>query len=284
MKDKKQVRVIVKQLEASKLIEEVNNKISKHRALYYMLSTAGLYYLVHNKRREFKEFFKIVLQRYDKNIIFTTLLYPYLKKSSLENIRDTALLSRIYAHLRECCEEIHSTIESIEKSYTKHVVQYICKWEDVHERGEDNTRLIDFLKDKFGLSWLDNRVQVVKYGEGGTVSMSKGSKIILIKLNENRTKAILIYNKKELYRFTLSPGDEILYRSEQTVEEWSMNFLKGRIELSAKDLVLALAFRVVIDSDIKSLLKDERFMRVLEENKKKILTTNQKLADSLMGS
>jgi hypothetical protein len=268
MKYLKNVRAVVKQLLACKLIEKVDNVLSKHHAHYYKLSTAGLYYSVYKKREEFIELFKIFLQQYGNNIMFTTLLYPYLKRSSIESIRDTALISRIYAHLYESCEGIQSVIESIQKSYTKYVVQQVCLWGDVHEQGKDNTRLTNFLKHKFGLNWLDNRVQVTKYVDGGTISISKGGKRVLIKLNESRTKAILIYNKKELYRFTLSQGDEILYRSEQTIEEWSMNFLKNRVELSAKDMVLALASRVVIDSDIKSLSKDEGFMQVLEENKK----------------
>ena len=232
MNYEKQVRTIVKKLLADKLIEKVDNKLSKHRAIDYKLSTAGMYYLVYYKRTEFIQLFKVILQHYDKNILFTAFLYPYLQKSSLENIRDTALISRIYAHIHECCEEIQNAIESTEKSQTKYVIQQVCLWEDVHEGGEDNTRLIDFLKHKFGLGWLDSKVQVVKYVDGDTLSISKGSNRILIKLVENRTKATLIHNRRELYRFTMSPGREILYRSEQTTEEWSVIFLQSRVESS----------------------------------------------------
>jgi hypothetical protein len=281
---KKNVGDVVKQLLACKLIERVENVTSKHDAHYYKLSTAGIYYFVYNKREEFIELFKILLQQYGKNIMFTTLLYPYLKKSSLENIGDTALISKIYAYLHECCEEIQSAIESTKKSHTKFVVQQVCLWEDVHDGGEDNTRLIDFLKLKFDLRWLDNGVNVVKYNDGGTLSISKGSNRVLIKLHENRTKAILIYNNKELYRFILSRGGEILYRSEQTAQDLSMDLLKSRVESFAKDLVLALTLRVIIDSDIKSLSRDERFMRVLEEDKRELLDKYQMLTESVRGN
>jgi hypothetical protein len=151
MKYLKNVRAVVKQLLACKLIEKVDNVLSKHHAHYYKLSTAGLYYSVYKKREEFIELFKIFLQQYGNNIMFTTLLYPYLKRSSIESIRDTALISRIYAHLYESCEGIQSVIESIQKSYTKYVVQQVCLWGDVHEQGKDNTRLTNFLKHSLDL-------------------------------------------------------------------------------------------------------------------------------------
>ena len=59
MKYKKGVDKIVKRLLDLKLIEAVENKISKHHAIDYRLSTGGLYYLVYNKRREFMGLFNI---------------------------------------------------------------------------------------------------------------------------------------------------------------------------------------------------------------------------------
>jgi len=283
MKYKKGVKEIVKKLLDLILIEVVENKISKHEAIDYRLSTGGLYYLVYNKRREFIGLFNIVLQHYCQNIIFTTLLYPYLQKSSLINIRDTSLISKICAYLHECCEEIGNALGSIEKSRSKYMVQQICLWNDVHERGGNNYRLIDFLKPEFNLNWLDNRVEVTKYGNDSTVSISKGNNRILITLNEGRTEAIMTMNRKELYKFTVSPMLEILYKG-QTIQERSIFFFLKRVESLAADLVIALALRAIIELDIKALSQDEKFMRVLEENKKKFDERYLKLVEFVPSS
>jgi hypothetical protein len=274
----RRVKVIIGQLLNFKLIEKVENRISKHGAIDYRLSTGGLYYLIHNKRREFIGIFKKILHYYDRNIMFTTLLYPYIQKSSLENIIDTALISKVCAYLHECCEEIQSALESVEKSNSKYVVQQICLWNDVHAKGQDNYRLIDFLKHEFDINWLDNRAEVMKYGNDNAVRISKRNNRILIKLNEKKTEATMTINKKELYKFDFSPRLEILYRG-QTIQDWSTFFFLRRVEILAADLVIALALSATIESDTKVLSQDEKFMRVLKESEKRFHDKYQKLVE-----
>jgi hypothetical protein len=281
MNYKKYVNKIVKQLLDLKLIESVENKISKHRAIDYRLSTGGLCYLIYNKKKEFIGLFNTVLQHYDQNIIFTTLLYPYLQKSSLVNIIDTAQISRICAYLHDCYEEIENVLESKEKNYNKNIVQQVCLWNDVHEKGVDNDRLIDFLKHEFDLHWLDNRGEVTKYGNDSTVRISKDSNRVLIKLNEKRNEASMTVNRDEVYKFSVSPGLQILYRQEQFAEELSISFFISRVKSLAADLVITLSLRAIIDSDIKILSKDEKFMRWLDENKKKFDDKYEELVKSV---
>jgi hypothetical protein len=273
------VKKRIKRLLGRNLIEKVENNTSKHRAIYYRLSTAGLYHLIYNKRGEFIGLFNKTLQHYDQHIIFRILLYPYCQKSSLEDISDTGLISKICIYLYDCCEEARNTLESIKKSYSRYVVQQICLWNDVHERGGDNYRLIDFLKRKFNLNWLDNRAEVTKYGNDNTIRISKDNNWVLIKLNERRTKAIMTMDGNVLYEFTFSPRLEILYRGKQTIEEWSMFFFLKRIESLAADLVIALASKAIMESDIKVLSQDEKFMLVLEKNKKKLDERCRKLEE-----
>ncbi len=272
----RRVKVVIKQLLNFKFIEKVENRISKHGAIDYRLSSGGLYYLIYNNRREFIGLFKKVLHYYDQNIMFTILLYPYLQKPSLENIIDTVLISKICAYLHECCEEIQSALESIENSNNKYVVQQVCLWNDVHERGRDNHRLIDFLKREFAINWLDNRAEVIKYGNA--VKISKRNNRILIMLNEKTTEATMTMNGKELHKFIVSPRLEILYKG-QTIQDWSTFFFLKRVELLAAELVIALALNATIESDIKVLSQDERFMRVLKESEKKFQDKYQKLVE-----
>src|SRR5918992_438364 len=65
----KNVHKRVKRLYELKLIEK-EEKEFKHRAIYYRLSTGGIYYLIHNKSREFITLLQNVLQNHSDNIIF----------------------------------------------------------------------------------------------------------------------------------------------------------------------------------------------------------------------
>jgi hypothetical protein len=152
-------------------------------------------------------------------------------------------------------------LESKEKNYSKCVVQQVCLWNDVHEKGVDNDRLIDFLKGEFDLNWLDNRAEVTKYGNDTTVKISKDSKRVIIKLNEKRNEASMTVNRDEVYKFLVSPRLEILYRQKQTTGELFISFFASRVKSLAADLVITLSLRAIIDSVIKILSKDEKFMR-----------------------
>jgi len=198
------VRKKIKQLLDSNLIVKVKNRTSKHRAIDYRLSTGGLYHLIYNKRIEFIGLFNRILQHYNQDIVFRILLYPYIQKSSLEGIRNASLISKICAYLYDCCEEVQNTLESIKKSHSRYVVQQVCLWNDVHERGEDNYRLIDFLKHKFNLNWLDNNVNVSKNSNDNIVRLSKGNNWLLIRLSEEKTEATMTVNGKEIQVFNLA--------------------------------------------------------------------------------
>ena len=160
-------------------------------------------------------------------------------------------------------------MESIEKSNSKHVVQQVCLWNDIHENGVDNCRLIDFLRYEFNIYWLDSSAEVEKYGNNSTVRISKRNNRMLIMLNERKTEATMTMNGKELYKFTVSPGLEVLYRG-QTIQDSSIFFFLKRVEMLAADLVIALALCATIESDTKVLSQDEKFMRVLKESEMKL--------------
>ena len=117
------------------------------------------------------------------------------------------------------------------------------------------------MKGEFDLNWLDNRAEVTKYGNDTTVKISKDSKRVIIKLNEKRNEASMTVNRDEVYKFLVSPRLEILYRQKQTTGELFISFFASRVKSLAADLVITLSLRAIIDSVIKILSKDEKFMR-----------------------
>jgi hypothetical protein len=117
-------------------------------------------------------------------------------------------------------------LESKEKNYSKCVVQQVCLWNDVHEKGVDNDRLIDFLKGEFDLNWLDNRAEVTKYGNDTTVKISKDSKSVIIKLNEKRNEASMTVNRDEVYKFLVCLDSKYCIGKSRPQENYLYPFLQ----------------------------------------------------------
>jgi hypothetical protein len=271
-------RDVIKKLSGWKLIEKAENKKkSKHGAKYYRLSTGGIYYLINNRWRVVTGLLKILLQSYNDNVIFSLLLYPYLQRETVLKIEETPLIAKISLYLHHCCEEIESAIESIRKSFVPYVVQQVFLWNDVP--GDDNHRLLEFLKNEFNFDWVD-KAEVTKYGDrNNTIRISHRSNSVLIKLNDKRTKANMTFRNKEICEFDFSPGLEILYRTNQTTQELHVDFFSGRVKTLAADLILSLALRAVTESDIETLSKDSRYVGLLEQIKKNLDEKYHKLLD-----
>jgi hypothetical protein len=273
--DYKNVHKRVKRLYELNLIEK-EGKQSERGAIYYRLSTGGIYYLIHNKSREFITLLKNVLQNHSDNIIFKIFLDPYIKRDTLLQIESTSRISKICSYLHECCEATERTLESINKNRIGYVVEQVFLWQDVP--GVDNHRLIDFLKREFNVNWLVNP-EIIKFSDGKTIKISHGSKSILIKLKDNEDKAILTINRKNVYEFTFSPWLEVLYRG-QPIKEFEANSLLLSIKSLVANLVLALALEVfAIESDIKVLARDKKFMGLVSDNKQKLDDSYQKLVE-----
>jgi hypothetical protein len=271
----KNVHKRVKRLYELNLIEK-EEKQYERGAIYYRLSTGGIYYLIHNKNLEFINLLKKVLQNHSDNIIFKIFLDLYLKRDTLLQIQSTSRISRICSYLHECCEATERAIESINRSSTGHLVEQVFLWQDVP--GVDNHRLINFLKRQFGVNWLQN-AEIIKFHDGNTIKISHGSNSLLIKLNDNKDKAILTINRKNVYEFTFSPSLEVLYRG-QPIKEFEANSLVFSIKSLVANLVFALALEgFAIESDIKALAQDKKFMGLLSDNKQKLDDSYQKLVE-----
>ena len=274
--DYKNVHKRIIRLYELKLIEK-EDKEAKHGAIYYKLSTGGIYYLIHNKNLEFFGVLKNVLQNHSDSMIFKIFLYPYMERDTILQIKSTSRISRICSYLHECCEATERAIESINRSSIGHLAKQVFLWQDVP--GVDNHRLIDFLKQKFDIDWLE-KAEIIKSDDRNTIRISRGRKSIMIKLNDKKDKAILTINRKKEYEFTfLTQTYEVLYRG-QPIKEFEANSLPLSIKSLVANLVLALALEgFAIESDIKALAQDKKFMRILSDNKQKFDDSYQKLLE-----
>jgi hypothetical protein len=273
----KNVNKRVRRLHNLKLTE-ITKRDPTHGAIYYKLTTGGIYYLIQSP--DFSTIIKSVLQNYSDNIIFTIFLDPYINRDTLLQIQSTSRISRICSYLYECCEATERAIKSINRSLSGHLVEQVFLWQDVP--GVDNHRLIDFLKQKFDVDWLE-KAELTKSDDHNAIRISYGNKSIMIKLNDKKDKAILTINRKKKYEFTfLTQTYEVLYRV-QPIKEFEANSLPLSIKSLVANLVLALALEgFAIESEIKALAQDKKFMRILSDNKQKFDDSYQKLLEVIL--
>jgi hypothetical protein len=251
------------------LIEKVQ-KESKHKAIPYRLSIGGIYNLIH-KQRFFVKLFKKVLQNYEDNIIFKTLLYPYLERNTIFQIYDTRLLSVVCGYLYDCCEATETALDSINNVAGEYNKEEVFIWKDVP--AVDNARLLTFLKRRFNLNWLD-KAEIKKFEDGNTIMIRYRAKSLSIMLNDKKTSAELKINRKKVYEFVVNPlpdGYLSIGAPGETVKATYTKFFEGMVSSLVSNLIVTLALGAIpgLGIGFEALAQDNRFMRLLEgtENK-----------------
>jgi hypothetical protein len=79
-------------------------------------------------------------------------------------------------------------VEDLDISWVKDAIN-LFSWD--HIPGNDNEKLINFLKDRFGINWAET-ANIEKIDNDKTISLNLESKFIFLKLNDDQTKASLI--------------------------------------------------------------------------------------------
>lgn len=145
--------------------------------------------------------FRTPLNNYNENILFQFFLYPYLNKDTLLVIHDSNLLSRIYLHLYQCCIEIDNiSYISGKNTYT---TQEIFIWRDVPASKIETGRLLNFLEQRYRLSWLEH-AEIAKSDDNNSLWIRYDANYVSIKLDKDKkTGTMKRMNIKPLLRLLL---------------------------------------------------------------------------------
>lgn len=171
------------------------------------------------------------------------------------------------SYLSECCLATESALDflnSIKDGITEYLVQQVFIWGDIP--GRDNDKLLDFLRRQFNLDWLVNP-QIVSLDAGSKIKIYRGSKSVIISLNETKNKAIMKINRQDAYEFDVSRLGEVLYRDKMTKKEYEMIVFSNTMNSFITRLVLALVLESNIQSDVKALSEDSKFVSILKRCK-----------------
>ena len=283
------VRRKIKKLNSLKLIEDIKREHVHtfteltHGAVYYRLSTGGIFYLLHQEQYVLP-FLRTVSRRnfiryHGDNIIFTTLLYPYLQKQTFFDIKGPVIAQEIFRYLNRCCDITYKIIESIEKHESmSRLEDPLFFWNCTP--GQYDRDIIMALDCLFHLN-LGQYARVEKIDEGQTLRiLDDKNDTTLIKLDRDREdRAFLICSDKRHYELNvhryLNSGLAICIHPGIHKQHLLESFAE-QIQHNVMSLVVSLVIRLtdldtirdieISDNDWRVLLNDRRFMCLLEKS------------------
>jgi hypothetical protein len=283
----------IKRLKDLELIEKVE-KSNIHDAQYHKLSERGIYYIISNNLRfQFGQYdiFYHLFKNYGDHPLFQYFLYPCIERNTLSKIRDTAIFSHVFSYLHDCCKKVEETIYMVShpnnQTQNGYVTRRLFSW-DLSKEDKDNLR--SFLKQRFEWNWVEY-ARVTKAKDQSSVEISDGRNSAFIKLNPDKTKAILKRKKlpsleekeickfvvngsyvctSEPYRFYLRTLDPSRMPPPMSFEESHMEFFHFFITMRIRQLALSIQSNYVepgYSAAIQILRHDPKFVQVWKETK-----------------
>jgi hypothetical protein len=307
---KKQDRVIsyknvhkkVRRLFSLGLIK-VAKRSQKHGAIFYRLSTLGIFYLLSFRYKIFS--ISYLVKNYGGDELLKLCIYPYFERSTLEAIQHNHVAHLILEYLADCCEHIESNLRNAReleaKKFSKH---FIFDWDKVP--GLESGQLIEYLKVIHSLDWLNEETIIEK--KDNTVikisSVGNAGNTVWIKLNQDKTLAVLSNANTELFVFYVRTrnrksnsnlyGLKVYDVRQETPEAYLSsreNSLQQNILHEAEKFVFSITCEFseisdpAITSDLKLLGGDSKTLKLFnstysnfETYRKKFLTGIQSLA------
>lgn len=271
--DVRSLRRYISDLSEHGLINRVQRGNSKHKAKPCTVTTAGIIYLIFTRNILYKSIITDIFKNYDKNILFKQFLYPLITPDSLLRLRTFNSLSPIELFLYDCCRELVHTLKSINTAKYRYATELIFVWQNIPHNKLQTSKLLDFLKQKFSLSWLDNIDSVKISKNGNELIISNTVNAIFITLDKTNTKAILRTRGQAKYEFIVevhSPDNFVVLAPCEPIEEINAFFLDSNIKNRIPGFIFNLLSNVVAgSSDMDILSHDKRFIRAVEKTKKK---------------
>ena len=257
----------VQRLHSLNLIEKVKKIESQHAAIYYRLTTGGIFYLLYKRQyKPVSETLKKFFKNYSDNIIFKTFVYPYFEHRTILQL-NVFYTQQISDYLYHCCKFTEHDELDLDKEESI-IYENVFEWDKVSER---ITELGSLLRRKLNLGWLKEPANVQSMDEGNSLRISSGKNFLYIKLNKEKTKAVLTTDDKQRYEFKIdkisSERLEIL-APYMTREEYGADYIEKQIELRLSALAfsvtrLSLQFGKHARESISYLLEDEKFIHLL---------------------
>ena len=277
----------VQNLLSLNLIEKLPKTLDniEHGAIYYKITSIGIFYLMENMESDLN--FEI-LKHHGEDPFFKIFVYPYFEQHTLIDLKFDHIKHEVFSYLNSCCrifKNLFQYLKSIQKD--KGIYSWVEFWDALplyRNKDDEKERFISILQDRFNLKWLDSEAKIENVDEY-TITISQYDRIVYLKLNDSKTKAVLSYRNKILTEYIIRPLDEKKPDYEMRIEAFEPKTVEQalndkeeevRIEiyenienLSISLLKYCIRYQFTIAErerikDITNIAKDSKFVKVLE--------------------
>jgi hypothetical protein len=252
------------------LVEQLDQP-NVHKAKKCRLTKFGVYFVVESTSKLTPALFRNLLMGYHDDPMFRFFIYPLLNQDTLLRLKDDhdTFLSLMCSYLHNCCEEL-----TVANSYMD-IDRDLFVWEDIRT-GNRDAKLLEFIAQKLGCTWLD-KAEIQKSDKIIEVSRA-GYSPVLIRLSDDRKKAILSYKDKKV-ELPVVKGTAIqisdlttstkfkVYKPRQLEMEHAKAFREHHVRL-VQGLISSILLNNSINSDIlEALGQDNKFREAVEDTK-----------------
>jgi hypothetical protein len=193
------------------LIEKMPKNLGNtdHGAIYFKITSAGIFYLMQYMKFDLN--FEI-LKHHGEDPFFKIFLYPYFERETLINLKFEHIKSEIFNYLNRCCGILKNLFQHLESiKINKGMYGWVEFWDALplyNNEYDDKERFISILQNRFNLKWLDSKEAKIENVDEYTITISQNNRVVYLKLNKPKTKAVLSYQNKILTEYIIKPLDE----------------------------------------------------------------------------
>ena len=249
-----------------------NYGLTRRSQSHYNLTDKAIFYIFSRSQDFSLGMLKNLLEFYPNNLIFESFLYPLFNCETLLKINGTWIILTIYKYLSDCYRKVEKYNYDLREA--KVFGDYLFDWNNLeinsNKKINDSAflQLRKFLIHDINLNWIENAV--IKKTDENTLVISKENKQVLIILNKEKNKANLRYKGTYIHEFIVtsypsggeSPTPFGVHLQNVTKEENALGWFSSGME-SAIFLMVSRLSKPIIESDIKILSADAKFLKIL---------------------
>ena len=184
-----------------------NSTSNKHGAIYYTLTSFGIFYLLKNHLADPKK----IITEYKNDGIYENFLYPFLDFRTIKKIDDDHIIYKIIDYLGNCCILLSKLVQQIidmeKQGGYSHFLGFIDTFADPIHYDDPNygaIRCIKYLKDKSDIPWLDIiDIKILEIEKNKIFKICRGKNELILRLYPEKKKAILSEGDNEISKFSL---------------------------------------------------------------------------------
>jgi hypothetical protein len=243
-----------------------------HKSFHHKLNAKGIYYLFSKYENLDQEILQGLFTNYGDHILFQLFVYPHISHQTLLKLQDSSIFTHLSTFLHNCCKKVEEAAIPLDKEYNSHggdLTTFLFDLNDLTNR-ENVQRLYSFLKETFNWGWVDKANLRIEYD--GTLVISYRSNIVLIiRSEDNSSRAVLTFNGKKKYEFSIFNNRFI----HVNIDKYPRQYILLNLSLIINSLVGQFIFSIISDyaptilhPAFQTLGEDQHFINVLQKIKR----------------